>query len=447
VDGAAELEEGSRGAERGGFAMKRWWSPVIGLAVVALIAGACTGEESTTPQEPVQQESAELELWIFEGEDAFLPTLKREFEQANPNITLKITHIPEESYVTKIDTALAAGSPPDIGYMYEPRWMQAGRVLPLDDAIASHGIDVSTYNQSAFSYCALDGKTYCLGSYSGSIMLFYNKGLFDAAGLPYPSATEPMTIDEYAALAADLTQPNDDRSKYVWGGYADVTTWWLDWRNLFNEDGTQVEGYLNDAPTVHLYDVLARMVRDGHSPSESDFEFFGNTDILATGQLAMTITDNVVAIPTLERAGIDWGAAPVPVEQAGDLPWVSSWSDFWGVFSGSENPEAAKEFVAFVGTEGNRLRAPSGQQPLDATVAEETDWAGDSEGRAQAVEISKLARPVLFLPAGIFSIDGPIWDAFGAIVEGDLTTQEALDEAAPAMQQNLDRAWETWEQI
>jgi ABC-type glycerol-3-phosphate transport system substrate-binding protein len=161
----------------------------------------------------------------------------------------------------------------------------------------------------------------------------------------------------------------------------------------------------------------------------------------------MTITDNVVAIPALEEAGIDWGVAPVPVEQAGDAPWVSSWSDFWGVFAGSENAEAAKEFVAFVGTEGNRLRAETGQQPLDATVADETNWAGNSQGRAQAVEISKLARPVLFLPAGIFSIDGPLWDVFGAIIEGDLTAEQALDEAAPQMQQNLDRAWETWEQI
>jgi multiple sugar transport system substrate-binding protein len=431
---------------REGFAMKRWWSCVIGLAVMAMIAGGCTGDEPTTTTNG-GQEPVELELWIFEGEDEFLPTLKREFESEHPNITVKITHIPEENYVTKIDTALAAGSPPDIGYMYEPRWMKAGRVVPLDDVISSHQIDVSNYNQSAFSYCTPEEETYCLGSYSGSIMLFYNKELFDDAGLPYPSATEPLTVDEYAALAAELTEPAEDRSKYVWGGYADVTTWWLDWRNLFNEDATQVVGYLNDPPTVHLYDVLARMVREGHSPSESDFEFFGDTDILATGQLAMTITDNVVAIPTLERAGIDWGAAPVPVEQEGDLPWVSSWSDFWGVFSGSEHTEAAKEFVAFVGTEGNRLRAETGQQPLDVSVAEETDWAGDSEGRAEAIEVSKLARPVLFLPGNIFSIDGPLWDAFGLIVEGQRTAQQALDEAAPDMQQNLDRAWETWEQI
>jgi multiple sugar transport system substrate-binding protein len=419
--------------------------PVLFLVMVSWIAVACTGGEEEPPAG--QSAGGTITLWIFEGEDEFLPTLVKAFEQEHPDITVKVTNIPEDNYVTKIDTALAAGRPPDIGYLYEPRWIKAGRILPLDDVIASHQIDVASYNQNAFSFCKLDGKTYCLGSYAGAIMLFYNKDLFDKAGLPYPSATEPMTVDEYAALADKLTQPNDDRSKYVWGGYADVTTWWLDWRDLFSEDGRQVDGYVNDEPTIHMYDVLGKMVREGSSPSESDFEFFGNTDPLATEQMAMTITDNVVAIPTLEKAGIDWGAAPVPVEKAGDPAWVSSWTDAWSVFDGGGNPEAAKEFVAFAGTEGNRLRAETGQMPLNVTVAEQTGWAGDSPGRKEALEVMKLARPGIFLPANVFSIDPPLWDAFALIVEGDSTAQQAIDEAAPQMQQNLDRGWQTWNEI
>jgi multiple sugar transport system substrate-binding protein len=424
--------------------MNRRGRAVVILVVATLLAAACSGNESSNEDD---QGSVTLDLWVFEGEDEFLPTLEREFEDANPNITVKITHIPEDSYVTKIDTALAAGSPPDIGYMYEPRWMQAGRVLPLDDVIASEGIDVSGYNQSAFDFCVLEGKTYCLGSYNGAIVLFYNKDMLDEAGLPYPSATEPMTVDEYAAMAEQLTKRSEDRSKYVWGGFADVTTWWLDWRVMFSEDGRQVAGLVNDAPTVHMYDVLAKMVRDGTSPSESDFEFFGDTDLMATGQLAMTINENVAVPPTLDNAGINWGAAPVPVEKEGDEAWVSSWSDFWGVFSGSEHPEEAKAFVAFVGTEGNRLRSLAGNIPLDTTVAEETNWAGDSAGRADILEVVKLARPNIFLPANIFSIDSALWDSFGLIIEENQTAQQALDESAPAMQEALDRAWETWEQI
>jgi multiple sugar transport system substrate-binding protein len=428
--------------------MRHRWRPLVVLAAFALLVSACSKDEGTSQADgQSSQGKVTLELWVFEGEDTFLPNLKAGFEAEHPNVTVNITLIPEESYVTKIDTALAAGKPPDIGYMYEPRWMKAGKVLPLDDVIASEHVDTADYNQSAFSYCNLDGKTYCLGSYNGAIMLFYNKTMFDEAGLPYPSTTVPMTIDEYAATAAQLTKRSDDRSSYVWGGYADVTTWWLDWRIMFSEDGRQVEGLLNDAPTIHLYDVLAKMIRDGTSPSESDFQFFGDADLLVTGQMAMNIGENVGTPPALDKAGVDWGAAPVPVEQAGDQPWVSSWSDFWGAFASSAHPQEAKEFIAYVGSEGNRLRAEAGNLPLNTKVAEEEDWVGDSPGRAEVLDVVKLARPGIFLPANIFSLDSPLWDDFSLIIEGDLTAQQALDDAAPAMQESLDRAWESWEQI
>jgi multiple sugar transport system substrate-binding protein len=428
--------------------MRKRGHPFVLLSVLGVLAACTSSGSSVAPQGSGSQSPVTLNLWIFEGEDVFVPTLVKAFEAEHPNVTINVTDIPEDNYVTKIDTALAAGKPPDIGYMYEPRWMQAGRILPLDNVIATDHIDTSKYNQNAFSFCQLDGHTYCLGSYSGAIMLFYNKDLFDKAGLPYPSDTQPMTVDQYAALAKQLTQPSSDLNKYVWGGYADVTDWWLDWHDIMSSDGKTVEGYLNDAPTVHMYEVLTNMIKDGSAPSDSNFQFFGKTDPLATGQMAMTIVDNIVAIPELEKAGINWGAAPVPVEKAEDQPWVSSWSDYWGVFKGDpSHAAAAEEFVAFVGTQGNKLREQAGGMPLNTQMADQLDWAGDSPGRQEALQVLKLAHPGIFLPADIFTIDPPLWDAWGAIMDGDKTTQQALDDAAQQMQQNLDRAWTTWNEI
>jgi multiple sugar transport system substrate-binding protein len=420
------------------------------LVLAAVLTAACTGGDDASPPgqaDGSQLEASTLNLWVFEGEESFLPALKAGFEKEHPNIEVKITEIPEDNYVTKIDTALAADRPPDIGFVYERRWIKAGRLLALDDVIASHGIDVSTLNQNAFASCEYEGQIYCLGSYTGAVMLFYNKDLFDAAGLPYPSATEPMTVDEYADVAAQLAQPSDDIAKYVWGGTAEATLWWMDVRTLFSEDGRTTAGYVNDPATVHSFDVLAKMVRDGIAPSESDFELFGDEDMMTTGQLAMSITDNVAAIPALEAANIDYGVAPVPVEQQGDPPWVGSWTDQWGVFSGGENAEAAKEFVAFVGTEGNRLRAERGDSlPLDLEIAQQTGWAATNDGRREAIDVIGLARPPVFVP-GYWDVTDPLWDTFALIVQGDQTAQQGLDEAAPDMQETLDRSWQTWDDI
>ncbi|HET9722239.1 MAG TPA: sugar ABC transporter substrate-binding protein [Actinomycetota bacterium] len=433
--------------------MRPRWAIVI-LSVFALVVAACTSSDGTenggdgtgvtgvTGGEPVT-----LTLWAFEGEEAFFPTLKERFEADHPNITLEITEIPEDNYATKVDTALAAGRPPDMGLTYEQRWFKAGAVLPLDDLIEAKSIDLTTYNQNAMSGCRFEDHVYCLGSYTGAVLLFYNKELFDAAGVPYPSATEPMTIDEFATVAAQVSQPNQDLAKRVWGTVGEAPFWWSDPITHFSEDGRTTQGYMNDAPTAHLYDVMSGLVRDGYAPTGSEFELLGTEDLLSAGQVAMAISDNLVAIDALETNGIDWGAAPVPIESSGAPVYVASWTDQVGVFASSEHAQEAKEFVAFLGTVGNELRIEVADQlPLDSATPGAETWAAESEGRAEVMEAVALAREAVFVP-GFWDVTSPLWDSYDAMVAGDMTPQEALDDAAPVVQDNLDQAWETWEAI
>jgi multiple sugar transport system substrate-binding protein len=435
------------------------WPLGIVVVVFAVVLGACTtsGEEDTPAtevedEEGTSGESVSLNLWVLaepEGSEAFLPALKEAFEAEHPNITVQITEIPEDTYFTRIDTALVADSPPDIGYIFEPRWVRAGRVLPLNDVIAEQDIDVSAYNQTALAGCgeegSLEGDIYCFGSNLGTVMLLYNKEMFDEADLDYPAANEAMSIDEYAELAAALSQPGADVTEHVWGGVGEAPIWWMDSATHFSEDGRTTEGFVNDASTIHTYDVLTGLIRDGHAPSGAAYELFSNTDLLAEGRLAMTISDSFADIPTLDAAGINWGAAPVPVERDGDPAFVPSWTDPFGVFVGSPNPEAAKLFVAFAATEGNRLRVEVGDDlPLDLELAEQ--WAGDNPGRSQVADVAQLARPGVFVP-NYWEVVAPIWDLFEVMVQGDMTAQEALDQAAEEMQETLDREWATWDDI
>jgi multiple sugar transport system substrate-binding protein len=392
-----------------------------------------------------------LDLWIFEGEEQLLPALEEEFEAEHPNINLEITLIPEDQYVVKIDTALAAGSPPDIGFLYEQRWVKAGKILPLDDMIASQDINLEDFNQAVLDgWCLFEGHVYCIGSYIGATVLIYNKAMFDAAGLDYPSATEPMTIDEYAALAEQLTVPSDDITQKVWGGTSEPPYWWLDPRGMFSEDGRQIEGYVNDEPTKHAYEVLAGMVIQGHAPSGSALQAMGDAgseDLLAQGKLAMEIGASS-ELSELEAAGIDYGVAPIPVEQEGDPVHVSVWTDGFAVFNGSAYPEEAKEFLGFLATEGQRLRVEvTGEPPLRASAAAEYGWTeqGNVEGREEFMQAIGAASPGIFIPS-FFDVVLPLEDAFNLMVEGEATSA-VLDEVAPRMQDSLDQNWETWDQL
>jgi multiple sugar transport system substrate-binding protein len=411
------------------------------LGALVLVTAACFGGGSGGDGDVT------LDLWVFEGEETFFPTLKERFESEHPDITLEVTEIPEDNYTTKVDTALAAGSPPDLGLVYEPRWIKAGAVLPLDDVIESNDIDLSSFNQNALSGCISEDKVYCMGSYVGSVLLFYNKDLFDAAGIPYPSPTEPMTIDEFAMTAAELSQPSEDLNERVWGTIGEAPFWWSDPITHFSEDGRMIAGRVNDPATVHLYDVMSDVVRNGDAPTGSESDLLGGVDLLATGQVGMAISDNLVAIESLETAGINWGAAPVPVESEGDPVYVSAWTDQVGVFSRTDSPEEAKEFVGFVATVGNELRIEvADQYPLDTSVQGVEAWAKESKGRAEFVKVVDQARGAVFVP-GFWDVTAPIWDSYDAMVAGDVSAQEALNELAPVMQEDLDDAWRTWEEI
>jgi multiple sugar transport system substrate-binding protein len=415
------------------------------LSIFALlVAFFALSFSSVAAQDPVT-----LNLWIFEGEGEFLPQLIERFQAEHPNINIQITDIPENEYVTKIDTALLAGGTPDLAFIYVPRWIKAGHFLPLDDAIESQGINVDDFNIGAMSAgCLRDGHVYCLGTYTGAVLMFYNKDMFDAAGLPYPSATEPMTVDEYEEMVATLTIPNDDPAQQVWGGNMSTTIWWMDPRTLFSEDGRTATGYVDDESTLHTYQVLGEMYEQDTVISEEQAQLIAGVDLLSTGNLATSIIDNVVAVPQLEQTGIRWGVSVPPVEKEGDLPYIAMWSDALGVFSSSAHPEEAQLFVTFLGTEGNRLRVETtGDLPLNMKLAEEIDWAGESEGRQELLAAVQTARPALFIP-DFWTVVDPILEGFyGLMVEDGLSVQEAFAETTPLIQEELDAAWETWDSI
>ena len=115
--------------------------------------------------------------------------------------------------------------------------------------------------------------------------------------------------------------------------------------------------------------------------------------------------------------------------------------------SGSDNIEEALLFVLFWGTEGNRIRAEAGGLPLNMRLAEEMNWAEGSVGRQELLATIRLGRATVFVPT--------VWNAYEHIsetlnslmIEDGIPAQEALDEIAPVIQDDLDQLWETWEQF
>ncbi|MGH2630605.1 MAG: ABC transporter substrate-binding protein [Actinomycetota bacterium] len=430
----------------------RWIISVF--AAMALVSAACTSDGGTTDTDGGGTGTAEqvtLDFWTFGegGIGSFLATLEQGFETEYPNIDLNITSYPEENYGVKLDTAIAAGKAPDLTVFPDAEQVREELILPLDDMAEQHDLDLSNYVPAIVEGgledglgCGWEGHLYCLGSYAGSTQMLYNKDMFDAAGIEYPAAWPPMTPDQFVDIACQLT----DKENGVWGGAASDPLAYLPFDMLFSPDGRTATGYTNSPEVVHQFEVLASGYERGCIPSSNILDpWEQGRDFFAKGQLAMVITD-FQDLDKVEKAGINYGSTAPPTPE-GVEPYFFVWSDNIAVFADSEHPDEAKDFIAYVATEGQRIRyEEDGEMPLDLAVAEEVNWAKGIPGREDGLEVLSHARPLVFVP-NRWDVVGPYYDAWGFVVDGSKSAQEALDEATPAIQENVDKAWEDWEDL
>ncbi|MGA2503160.1 MAG: extracellular solute-binding protein [Anaerolineales bacterium] len=437
------------------------------VTIVSVLLSSCGQATPTTaPAQPGTQaplanqatvaannaEKVKLSMWGFSGSsDTFTPEIIKRFEAQYPNITVEYTDIPEDTYPTKLETAMMAGAAPDIATLYKMEWQKGGKFVSLNDLYASQNVNLADVDQGGLFWSSYGGNIYAVGSFTSAVLLFYNRAMFDAAKLPYPSATEPMTVDEYAALAAQLTKKGSNPEDTIYGADAPVPYWWSDYRTTFSEDGTSIDGIFNSESNIHLYDVLAHMVINGDAPSTAALTAMGSSsrqDLLVQGKMAMVITDSQATTVSCEANHIPYGAAPVPVAEKGDKPWVFAGTDMEGIPAASKNIEAAKTFLAFYLVEGNKLRLENGDLPYNMKLANDLNWAGtgDTVGRQSELTAINLAGPAIIVP-GMWDVVAPVDGAYQDIIDGKSDTKTALEGIMPQMKATLATAWETWNAI
>lgn len=132
------------------------------------------------------------------------PTLDK-FEAANKNIKVEFTEVPWSGYNEKFSTAFAAGTGPDVSYQTEsfPRFVNADQILQLDPLMKETKFDRDFFYPRTWETATYSGKVFSVPWIIGGSNLFWNKDLFEKAGLD--SNKPPDTVDDFLAYAKKLT--------------------------------------------------------------------------------------------------------------------------------------------------------------------------------------------------------------------------------------------------
>lgn len=182
------------------------------LALGACSQGSATKSTSTSDGGPVTVRF--MDFSANGGHEADLSAIVSAFEAQNKDIKVQVETVPYDSYFTKLQTAVAGGTAADafeLDYQNFVGYAKNGSLAPLS------GVDAAAYKDSLLKAFSSDGKQYGLPESFSDVVLFYNKAMFDRAGIPAPTAS--WTWADEQAAAAKLT----DASAKSWGDYQPVS--------------------------------------------------------------------------------------------------------------------------------------------------------------------------------------------------------------------------------
>ncbi|HBL10587.1 MAG TPA: ABC transporter substrate-binding protein [Cyanobacteria bacterium UBA11162] len=239
----------------------------------------------------------------------------KDFQTTHPHINVKFEVITDQ-YMDVIRTRLIGDAAPDVFYLdasEAPLLMSNGVLEPLDNYITPD-LDLADFKPGFLEAFKYNGRTYGLPKDFSTLGLFYNKKLFEKAGL----STPPKTWDELEDYSQKLTlDRNQDgrREQYGLGIVPELPRQYF-MIKAFDGDLANEQGYATFASPNSLkglQDVINQYRKDRSSVVPSDVGASSASEMLGQGRVGMVIEGNW-AIPYLQETfpTIEFGTTEIP---------------------------------------------------------------------------------------------------------------------------------------
>lgn len=319
-------------------------------AALALTATACSA--GSDQADAGKEEPVVLSYGIWDQNQA--PALEKivsSFEDANPGVTVKLQVTPWEQYWTKLQAAASGGAAPDVFWMNGVNFQlyaSNGVLAPLSDQIKEDDVDMGVYPEALVDLYSLNGQQYGMPKDFDTIGLWYNKTLFDAAGIAYPD--DSWTWQDLKDAAAKLT----DKAAGTYGitaaleGQQDYyNTIFQAGGHVVSEDG-KTSGF-DDPATIEGLRFWTDLIESGSSPSMQQMTDTSPLQWFESGKTAMFYGGswNVTEFKKNEYTVDKVDVAPLPKgkERAVVIHGLAN-----VVNAKTEHADAAWKFVQFLGS-------------------------------------------------------------------------------------------------
>lgn len=375
------------------------------------------------------------------------------FMAANPDLKVEVEMIPFARYEDKIRTVLAAGETPDLIQInddYVRMYMKRGLTQSINKYIDASGVKASDFYKSIWDFGMIDGQKYVFTPATKVRLIFYNKEMLKAAGLPEPSHTWGDPSWDWATFldyAKKLTIRNGEQTTQ-WGfsalGDGGFEQTWIASANgegLFGADlvsaaGTNAgarEAVQFAADLMHKYKVHPLW---GESNTGSKCQ-----NLFMSEQAAMFFGASNGVGTFRDQVTFDWAVAPIPVQNASKTQFVNNEPSLicYGIPKNAKNPDAAGRLIAFIGSlEAQKIFAEKGNIPANIEAAKKFYIQPDMMPVDQQVILDGIdyAKSVNFSEyTGEAKLKYRNW--LHKVWAGEISVKEAMDNAKGEVEQAL----------
>lgn len=425
--------------------MTQHWTRRRLLGSMAAAGAAAAGASLITPRFGIQPAYAKTSInWAINAisgtEIDMVQKVVDGYKSGHPDVDVSVLGYDPETYDQKLLSDIAAGTLPDIfvsADIFTKPFFDAGLTADLKPLAEKTGFKLDEFDSKFMDLATYDGKVGFLPRAADVVVTYYNKRLFDEAGVPYPK--EDWTYQDMLSAAEKLTKKAGDGTVTQYGVSA-AYEWWAYWVPMVVAEGGQIlsddnsKAVFNSPEGIRAWNIIFDGLKNGwFCPKSVQQTMGGEYGPFMNGKAAMTFT--VRALTPTFRAQLkdDWDVQLVPkgsVERKTGMGTMG-----YAMSSQSKDPDATWDLLQYTFTEGMKVFMDSYLVvPPIKSFYDDPAWRnlpGPPYNNAifvSATETAMLPPSLPFYSTGPFN--QAMKDGIQAVTSGQMSPEDAVNRMA-----------------
>ena len=335
----------------------------VGLTAVlgaGLLAG-CGGKDGESKDGKV-----ELVMSVWDSDQQpVMEKMAEAYNKEHPNVTVKTQLTTWSEYWTKLEASATGGSAPDIitmNVLHVEEYADAGILMDLTEAEAKSDLKINeNFPAPLVDGYTVEGKLYGIPKDFDTNAVFYNKEIFDKAGVAYPQ--DGWTFEDFRKTCEDLQAAglgegvyptainrNSGQTTYISSIFAND--------GYLLSEGNEKSGWGEQA-TIDAVQPWLDLVLDGLSPTLQQMADTDPDAMFQGGQLAMYFSGNYMITSYNNTLEGKYGIAKRPTFNGKDTDIINGLA--FSVSANTKHPEEATDFALWLGSEeAQKIQGESG---------------------------------------------------------------------------------------